>query len=197
LIPIIYYFVPKAIALEIIIPMTIAFVIVDLSRYEVPVVSTLFYKYFGFLLRKREIDVKKHTLNGATFMLISATICILLFPKFIMVCSFSVLILGDAASAVFGKRFGKHKVSATTPKSYEGALAFVVAGMVAVALTPKIDYQLAEYVIGLAATIVASGAEVFSYNIVDDNIAVPISFGLTLWALYVIFLPHANVFFMG
>lgn len=189
-IPIIYYFIPKELALWIIFPVTAIFIIADLARYEIPQFSGFFYKFFGFLLRKHEIDEKKHALNGATFMLISAAICIAIFPKYIMLCSFPVLILGDAASAVFGKRFGRHKIFPNKPKSYEGSLAFIVAGMVAVALTPKVNYIIAEYLIGITATIVASIAEALSYEIIDDNIAIPISFGLTMWGLYVIFLPN-------
>lgn len=198
-IPIVYSFISKGLALAIVIPIAAAFIVVDLARYEIPQVSGPFYKFFGFILRKREIDKKKRALNGATFMLISAVICIVIFPKFIMVSGFTVLILADAASAVFGKRYGKHKINRKRdmPKSYEGSLAFIVAGAIAVALTPKVEYAIAEYVIGLIATVVASVAEVTSTDIIDDNIAIPISFGLTMWALYVIFLPHFNLFFMG
>ncbi len=198
-IPVVYSFISKKLTLEILIPLTVIFIILDLARYEIPQFSGLFYKFFGFLLRKHEVDKKKHALNGATFMLISAVICIVIFPKYIMVSSFVVLILADSASAVFGKRFGKHKIfpSRGMPKSYEGILAFIIAGAAAVALTPKVDYLFAEYSVGIAATVVASAAEVLSYDIVDDNIAIPISFGLTMWALYIIFLPRLNVFFMG
>ncbi len=196
-IPVIYYFISKELALWIIVPVTAIFIIADLARYEIPQFSGFFYKFFGFLLRKHEIDEKKHALNGATFMLISATICIAIFPKYIMISSFPVLILGDAASAVFGKRFGKHKILSNGPKSYEGSLAFIIAGTVAVALTPKVNYMIVEYLIGIAATVVASSAEALSYKIIDDNIAIPISFGLTIWALYVIFFPNFNMYFMG
>ncbi|MCL5267657.1 MAG: dolichol kinase [Bacteroidetes bacterium] len=198
-IPAVYYFIPKPLTLGILVPITVAFIVVDLARYDVPLISAVFYRFFGFLLRRHEVDEKKHALNGATYMLISAVICIIIFPKYIMVTSFTVLILADAASAVFGKRFGRHKIFPGTsmPKSYEGSLAFIIAGIVGVALTPKADYWVAEYLIGIAATVVASVAEVVSYNVVDDNIAVPIAFGLTMWALYVIFLPHINVFFLG
>ena len=198
-IPIIYYFISREAALFIIAPLTFIFIIADLARYEVPLFSGFFYKFFGFLLRKHEVDVKKHALNGATFMLISATICVAIFPKYIMITSFTVLILADAASAVFGKRFGKHLIFKTknVPKSYEGSLAFIIAGIVAVALTPKIEYSVAEYLIGAASVVVASFAEVLSYDIVDDNIAIPVSFGLAMWALHVILLPHVNMYFLG
>lgn len=198
-IPIVYYFIPKGLALEIIIPLALAFVVVDLGRYEVPLVSGLFYKFFGFLLRRHEVDEKRHSLNGATFMLISGALCIAIFPKYIAVDSFTVLILADASSAVIGKRFGRHKIfpKRGTPRSYEGSLAFVVAGIVAVALTPKVHYLAGEYAIGVVSCVVAAAAEVLSYGIVDDNIAIPITYGLTTWALYIIFYPHFNIFFLG
>lgn len=198
-IPVVYYFIPEAAALWIIVPVTAAFITIDLARYDVPFISRFFYRFFGPLLRKHEVDGKKHTLNGATNLLIAAVICIIIFPKFIMINSFTVLILADAASAVFGKRFGKHKIfpNKAVPKSYEGSLAFVIAAIVAIALTPKIHYMIAEYLIGAGAAIVAAVAEVVSYNIVDDNIAVPIAFGLAMWAMYIIFLPHFNVYFLG
>ncbi len=198
-IPAVYYFIPKVIALWILVPMTLIFVTIDLARYEVPAVSRFFYRFFGFLLRKHEVDHKRHALNGATNLLISAVICVIIFPKFIMISSFTVLILADASSAVFGKRFGRHRIFAdkSIPKSYEGSLAFVIAGIVAVALTPKADYLLTEYLIGGAAAVVAAAAEALSYKIVDDNIAVPIAFGLSMWALYVVFLPHINLYFLG
>ena len=198
-IPVVYYFIPRTLALELIVPVTVAFVLVDLARYDVPFVSGLFYRFFGFMLRKHEVDGQRHALNGASYLLISAVICISIFPKLIMVGSFTVLILADAASAVFGKRFGRHKIfpQRRLPKSYEGSLAFIIAGVLAVLLTPKVNYSLAEYVIGAASVGVASFAEVLSYGIVDDNLAIPISFGLANWALYVIFLPHLNVFFLG
>jgi dolichol kinase len=198
-IPLIYYFIPKTIALWILIPVTAAFVTIDLARYDVAVISKLFYKFFGFLLRRHEVDKQRHALNGATYMLISAVICVIIFPKFIMISSFAVLIVGDASSAVFGKRFGKHKIfpDGRTPKSYEGSFAFVLFAILAICLLPKVDYAIGEYFIGAAAAVAASAAEVLSYRIVDDNIAVPITFGLAMWALYILFLPSLNVFFLG
>lgn len=199
IIPVVYYFIPEDIALFILLPVTAVFVTIDLARYDVPFISKLFYKFFGFLLRRHEMDRKKHALNGATYMLISAVICVIIFPKYIMITGFVVLILGDASSALFGKRFGRHKIfpNRQIPKSYEGSLAFIIAGIAAVLLTPKVHYLPLEYIIGVAAAVVGAAAEALSYSIVDDNIAVPVAYGLTMWALYIIFLPHLNVYFLG
>ena len=48
-IPAIYYFIPKILTLEMLVPITVAFIVVDLARYDVPLISTVFYKFFGFL----------------------------------------------------------------------------------------------------------------------------------------------------
>ncbi len=192
-IPITYYFIPKSTALILVIPLMVAFLTVDIARYYHKPVEEWFYKFFGFLLRKRESDKKKKTLNGATYVLISATICIIFFPKIIMIIGFSILIISDITAALIGRRFGKHKFIA---KSLEGSLAFFVSAIVVIALTPKIEYQFGEYLIGFAAALVGTITEALPADI-DDNLSIPISVGAILWLLYTIFLPTLNVYKFG
>ncbi len=72
--------------------------------------AKIFYKVFGFLLRKHEIDKEKKNLTGATYVLISALICALIFPKVIFVTAFTILIISDTMAALIGRKFGKHKI---------------------------------------------------------------------------------------
>ncbi|MCX8010891.1 MAG: dolichol kinase, partial [Ignavibacteria bacterium] len=65
-IPVIYFYVSKEFALSILIPLMVAFLVVDVIRYYNPQLGELFYRYFGFLLRKYERDEKKKRLTGAT-----------------------------------------------------------------------------------------------------------------------------------
>lgn len=192
-IPLTYYFIPKSTALILVIPLMVAFLTVDIARYYHKPVEEWFYKFFGFLLRKRESDKKKKTLNGATYVLISATICIIFFPKIIMIIGFSILIISDITAALIGRRFGKHKFIA---KSLEGSLAFFVSAIVVIALTPKIEYLPSEYLIGIAAALVGTIAEALPADI-DDNLSIPISVGAVLWLLYTILLPTLNVYKFG
>lgn len=192
-IPLTYYFIPKSTALILVIPLMVAFLTVDIARYYHKPVEEWFYKFFGFLLRKRESDKKKKTLNGATYVLISATICIMFFPKIIMIIGFSILIISDITAALVGRRFGKHKFIA---KSLEGSLAFFVSAIVVIALTPKIEYLPSEYLIGIAAALVGTIAEALPADI-DDNLSIPISVGAVLWLLYTILLPTLNVYKFG
>ena len=192
-IPLTYYFIPKSTALILVIPLMVAFLTIDIARYYHKPVEEWFYKFFGFLLRKRESDKKKKTLNGATYVLISATICIMFFPKIIMIVGFSILIISDITAALIGRRFGKHKFIA---KSLEGSLAFFVSAIVVIALTPKIEYLPSEYLIGIAAALVGTIAEALPADI-DDNLSIPISVGAVLWLLYTILLPTLNVYKFG
>lgn len=184
-IPITYYYLSKPAALAILIPMTIIFLSVDLSRYYNRTMEEWYFKYFGFLLRKRENDKKNKTLNGATYVLISATLCVLIFPKIITITSFSILIISDIAAALVGRRFGKHKFIA---KSVEGSAAFFITALAVIAIAPKIEYQLGEYLIGMIAAFIGTVTEALPAEI-DDNLSIPIIVGASLWLLYSIFLP--------
>lgn len=96
-IPVIYYFITRELALTILIPLTIFSLIIDLGRYYFKPLSYFVYKFFGFLLRRHEKDEKRKSLNGATYVLISAVITISFFPKVFAVTGFAVLIIGDIA----------------------------------------------------------------------------------------------------
>ena len=109
-IPLCYWFVvTKNIALEILIPLAFISLLADVARLYNSSFAKFYYTFFHSLLREHETTSKKKNLTGATYVLISAVICIALFPKIIFVTSFSVLIISDTASALFGRKFGKHK----------------------------------------------------------------------------------------
>jgi dolichol kinase len=189
-IPGVYYFISKELALAIIIPITLAFFSVDLARHYHTPTREWFYRWFGWLLRKHESDEVSKRLTGATNILISGIICILIFPKIIIVNAFAILILSDITSALVGRRFGKKRF---LHKSREGALGFFLAGLIVVLLAPKVEGLPAEYLIGVLG--VAVGAVVESLFIkIDDNISVPLAIGFVMWALYAFFLPGIDLY---
>ena len=189
-IPVVYYFIPRSTALIIIGIMTAIALFFDLGRYLSSTIGKIFYKFFGFMLRQHELDHKKRNLNGATYVLLSAFICVLLFPKVIVVTAFAILIISDTTAALIGRRFGKHKFLF---KSLEGTLAFFLSGVVVVLLSPKIEYRFSEYVIGIIATAFGAIVENISFGLADDNLVIPISVGIAMWLLYVLFLPEINL----
>ena len=108
-IPTVYYFITKELALSILVPLTIFSLLVDYGRYYSKPLAEIINKFFGIIMRKHEFDAKKKNLNGATYVLISAVIVVLIFPKVFVVTAFAVLIIGDISAALVGRKYGKTK----------------------------------------------------------------------------------------
>lgn len=185
-IPVIYYFIPTSVAVSILGALTAVAVILDLSRYYFPKVGKFFYKIFGFMLRRHEIDYKKKNLNGATYVLISALLCVIIFPKVFFVTAFTILIVSDTAAALIGRKFGRHKFLA---KSLEGTLTFFLSASIVILFTPKLTGSFTEYMIGIAAAFIGAIVENISFGWADDNLSIPLSVGFSMWALYLILMP--------
>ncbi len=192
-IPIYYFFTPRDIALRLCIPVTLLAVIVDVSRHYYAPLKKLFHRTFGWLLRSHETDRDRKRLSGATWVLISATLAIWIFPKIIAITGFCVLIVSDMAAALIGRRFGRHTFLA---KTLEGSAAFFVSALLVVAFLPKIEYTIGEYAIGAAAALVATVVEALPADI-DDNLSVPLSFGAAMWAGYWLLYPAMQIYRFG
>ncbi|MBR9976464.1 MAG: dolichol kinase [Bacteroidetes bacterium] len=189
-IPVLYYFISKELALSILVPLTVLFVVADVLRsYHAPS-FVLYERIFGRMLRPHEKTLQKKTLNGASWVLISATFCVLVFPKLITITAFAILIISDTTAALVGRRFGTKKFN---DKTLEGSTAFVLSAFVVILFTPKVAHAPAEYLIACISAIIGALAEVFSFDIIDDNFAIPVSIGAALWLLYAIFLPEMNI----
>ena len=188
-IPVVYFFISKQLTLSLLLPITAAFVLVDTARYYIPSVSEWFYRWFGWLLRRHETDTNHKRLNGASNVLIAATICVLLLPKVIVITAFTILIISDTTSALIGRRFGKHRFLA---KSLEGSLAFFISALIVVFIAPKISRLPAEYIIGIIAAAIGTVVEALPIKI-DDNLTIPIAVGFSLWGLYLLFLPALDL----
>lgn len=189
-IPVIYYFVPRVDAIIILSILTFAAVVIDLSRYFNPSVAKIFYRWFGFMLRRHEVDAKKKNLNGATYVFLSALLCVIIFPKVFFITAFSILIISDTLAALIGRKFGKHRFLA---KSLEGTLAFFISASIVVFFTPKISWSPTEYFIGIFAAAVGAIIENISFGFADDNLSIPLSIGLTMWILYLWLLPDMQL----
>jgi dolichol kinase len=189
-IPVLYYFLPKTVALSILIPLTLALLLSDVARLFHPPIGRLFGRLFGWLLRKHEQNERGRRLTGATYVLLSAVLCVWLYPKVIVITAFAILIVSDSAAALIGRRFGRHPFLG---KSLEGTLAFLVTALAVVALAPKIAYLPAEYFIGGAAALLGTIVEAGALG-VDDNLSIPLSIGTAMWILYALFLPTVDLY---
>lgn len=185
-IPVIYYFIPTSTSITILICLTIFALVVDGGRFISKSFAKIFYKLFSFLLRKHEMDKEKKNLTGATYVLLSALICALIFPKVIFVTAFTILIISDSTAALIGRKFGKTRF---LRKSLVGTLSFFISASIVVFFTPKVGNFPLEYLIGFIAAFIGAIVENVSYGIADDNLTIPLSVGLTMWGLYLIFFP--------
>lgn len=179
-IPIIYYFIHRETALYVLVPLTIFSIAIDVGRFYIPAIRRFVEVLFDRILRPHERN--PGLLSGATYVLISALFCVAVFPKLITVTAFSILIVSDGASALFGRAFGKHRFF---DKSLEGTAAFIVSAWIVVMITPKVGPLPIEYAIAAFAAIVGGIAEAASVTLhLDDNFSVPVSIGFTMWGLY-------------
>lgn len=189
-IPIIYSFVSRETALYLLAPVTAAFFLTDVARYTIPAVSRWYYRTFGSLLREHEQDHSARRFTGATNILLSAVVCVALFPKIITINAFAILIISDTTSALIGRRFGKRRFLA---KSLEGTLAFFLSAVAVVLVAPKVEGSPTEYLIWIAGAAAGAVTEASGVKI-DDNISVPLTIGVILWGLYWIFLPGVQLY---
>ncbi|HZW38359.1 MAG: diacylglycerol/polyprenol kinase family protein [Syntrophothermus sp.] len=181
-IPIVYYFIDKTTAIILLSILTAFALSLELLRYSNAVISKFIYKYFGFLLRKHEVSHKKKNLTGASYVLISALLCVIIFPKVIFLTAFTILIISDSAAALIGRKFGKHKFLL---KSLEGTLAFFISAIIVVFITPKSsNYISTEILIGIIAAFIGAIVENVSFGWADDNLSIPLSIGILMWIMY-------------
>ncbi len=189
--PLIYFFISKKLTLQIIIPLTLAFLFTDLARNFHKPTAKIFYRFFSFILRQHERDTQTKNLNAATWFFITATFCVIVFPKYVTVISFTIMLFSDAASALIGRRFGRTKIRG---RSLEGGAAFVIVAVIVIMLTPKLEYQFGEYLICSIAAVVGAVVEILSGDIINDNIAIPLSIGATMWLLYSLIYSSMNIY---
>lgn len=181
-IPIVYSFVTKETGLLILLPLTLIVLLGDIARRFSPGIRTLVNRYFGQMMRPHELDSSRFLLNGATYVLMSASLCVLVFPKIIAITAFSILIVSDIAAALIGRRYGRRPF---LDKSLVGTLAFIFSGIIVVLFITLLTSAPWQFiVIGGIGTVVGGVIEAASIRLrMDDNFSIPISIGLTMWGL--------------
>jgi dolichol kinase len=188
LIPVIYSFITRELALWLLVPMLCAALLIEVGKHYSEPFARIYYRVFGRILREHEHDRTRFHFNGATYVLLSAVICVLVFPKLITITAFAILIISDSTSALIGRRFG------TRPffrKSREGAIAFFVSAVLVVLVAPKAEGSMMEYAIGIAGAFV--GMVVESASRIDDNLSIPLSVGAVMWLCYALLLPGLDL----
>jgi len=168
----------RGIALSILIPLSLAAILADVLRWRYAAFHAWIDGLFGFMMRPSEksYSLSRPILNGATWVLISATLLALLFPIELAGAAFAAFMVGDAAAALVGRTIGKHRWG-NGPRTIEGSAAFIAAGL-------AVMVPLAPDPLWVAVTSVVAGAafEIPTWP-VNDNLRVPLLMTLILHLL--------------
>lgn len=173
---------------------------------------------YGFFLSKmfvkgafREHEQEKGFSFGKLIYGIMVFILITLFYKkmYIVAGAWAIMSIGDGCSSLFGKAFGKRKLPWNTEKSWIGSAAFVFFGGLGAAIlmwwvsmgqspAQTIQEQIQTPLIwsyfftsAFLAAFVAAGVESLPWKI-NDNITVPLTAGLFLYATTIINWEHLS-----
>jgi dolichol kinase len=172
-IPIIYYFAGKTVILSLVTAALCLSLTVDMIRFfGGPKSNRFVQRWFGIMIRPHE----KRAFTGATFILSSSIIAILIFDKVIAILAIAYIVVGDTASAIVGRMWGRIKYR---NKTLEGSLSFLASCCAVAIVVPGMDMGV-KIVGALAATI----AEAFTVFI-DDNLTVPLISGAIMQLMIV------------
>lgn len=139
---------------------------VDLLRRRSTHLGRLFERAFGAMLRSRE----SRQLTGATTLAAGFALTVLLTPPQIAAVGILVAGLADAAAALVGRRYGRHRIR--NGKSVEGGAASFVTSLLLLGLAPGTNL--------LGALIIAPVLTLLEIAPlpVDDNVVLPIAAAL-------------------
>lgn len=182
--PVGYLIVPAPWNGRILVALSLLALTLDVLRSRHAATHRFFEQFFGFMMRGRERDVFSNgpVFNGATWVTVSFTLLILLFPFAVAVVSFALFMFGDAAAALFGRRFGRTpwlRVGATL----EGSAAFLVAGlaisgMLISGLLPGPEFPIPLIAV-IGATLAATLIEAAPLPL-NDNLSAPMGAALVM-----------------
>lgn len=141
-----------------------------------------FFKFSQRFFPMRSIDLllrenEKNSLSGASYMAFTCLISCIFFQKMVFINAIAISSIADAAAALIGMQFGRHKYY--NNKSLEGSIAFFVIS-VTVCITVGILYNKnINYFFVMLVCFFVTLVEAFSSQyIADDNITVPFSFSM-------------------
>ena len=180
LIPIVYSQLTMGQMLSILIPLTLFFIFFDLASKKYKWARDFVFNNFGHMLRPHEYS-RGIILNGASWELISACLCVIIFPKVIFLVGFSILIVSDMCAALIGRKYGRHKIFKT--KSIEGTTAFILSAWIVILIIGQLlSAPWTFYLFGGIAAFIGGIVEATSHIMkMDDNFSIPFSIGLIMW----------------
>ena len=140
----------------------------DIARFRLAKLNRFFLRWLHVLLKREE----SQQVTGATFLLIAACFCFLLFDKPIAVAVLLFLSLGDPVAALVGRPMPGPRILGKSPL---GTVAFVGVSLLVLALLSVAGITAFSGVLVVAA-IIAGLVELAPIPL-DDNLTVPLISG--------------------
>jgi glycerol-3-phosphate acyltransferase PlsY len=153
-------------ALRILVPLTLFAIVIEYLRVRSAAIKKIFNNFLKSMLRIHEMDGKY---TGATWVFISSTLTIAIFPKEIAIISLVYMSLGDTIAGLVGRKFGKMKFY---DKTIEGSLA----GLIVCLLSGYLAQLSLPLVVVFSGAFAAMFIELLPMPI-DDNLSVPLFAG--------------------
>ena len=166
IIPISLFYFDKYFILNLLIPLSIAYIAIDCLRINSTKVSNLYNKYLGSITR----DFEFNSLTGASYIFASTCLIISLFPNNIAIPSLLIMSISDSMASIIGRRYGKVYF---LKKSLEGSIAFFLSSILIIIF---LDIKLFP---AIASILVCTLVEAYQLFNIDDNFSVPLSFAFT------------------
>jgi dolichol kinase len=169
-VPLLVWLLPHPVAIALLVPVAVLALAIDLARHRIRPFRYHFLRHTRTMLRPHE----RRGLAGATWMAIAYAAATVLFPKPVAVAAMLFNGLGDAAAALVGKRWGRHRTA--WGKSWEGfaaGLATDLAVGVGVWMLAPDALSLGAALLG---AVVAATVE-FAPLPLDDNVRVTLAGG--------------------
>ena len=171
-IPLGYYFfiTDRILMIKILFFLSIVFIFIELARNRVVEIKHFFDSWLNIMLRDHE---SRGGITGATWLIISSLITIIIFPMEIAVPAILFLTIGDAFAAIVGKLL---PLGIIKGKTISGSISgLFMSLMVIIPIMDNIDYKIL-----ILGGFSAMTIELLSIPI-DDNFTIPIISGFTMF----------------
>lgn len=172
-------------ALYVVVPLAIIAAAADVARAHSAVFNEWIRVIFGPLMRAEELPQAGTgiTFNGATCVLVGASLLALVFPIRVAAPVLAMSMLADAAAALVGRRMGRHPWGGASA-TVEGSAAFVATGLLVMLCFPTLALGPA-----LASVVAAALVEALPLPM-NDNIRVPLAAAAIIVAGEALFFGH-------